>query len=90
VIDWLLMFLAMVIVDFIYAHYTKAASAHRAYAAANWAASMPFVNGLVVLLYVGDPWLLIPCAAGAWVGTFFSMRLDTYVSHWRVWWDGLS
>jgi presenilin-like A22 family membrane protease len=77
-IDWLLMFCAMVVVDFIYAHYTKAASAHRALSAANWAASMPYVNGLVVLLYVNDPWLLIPCSAGAWMGTWLSMRWDNY------------
>jgi hypothetical protein len=28
------------------------------------------ISGIVTILFVKDPWLLIPAAAGAWVGTY--------------------
>lgn len=73
---WLLclvVFFGMVIVDFAYAEYTKAASDRKKVASSSWASLLVVFNGIVVSSFVGDLTLLIPTAAGAWVGTYLSM-----------------
>lgn len=73
-IDYFLVFIAMAGVDFLYAEYTKAAADRRTYWASGMAALMIAFNAYVVTMYVGNWLMLIPTAAGAFVGTFISIR----------------
>lgn len=71
----LIVFGAMFVLDFVWAFYTKAIQKHRALASANWAVMILIFNGIAQIGYIGDPWLLLPAAAGAFGGTYLAMRL---------------
>ena len=71
---WSLVFLGMTVVDIAYAEYTKKVGDRKTKTASTWAAALVVFNGLVVASFVGDKWLLIPVAAGAWVGTYISLK----------------
>ena len=68
----LLVFLAYVVLDFVWARYTiDLATQHPL--AMLWAAIIPVLGGYVVIQYVKTPWLLGPVALGAVAGTFLGM-----------------
>lgn len=71
---WLLVFLAAVVVDFIWARYTAAVTSSRAIAAAWLSIGIIVSNAVVTVGYVTDYWLIVPTAAGAWCGTYFAIR----------------
>lgn len=72
--SWIIAFLSMAALDFIWAKYTKAATDHRALAAANLSAALVACNVVVTLGYVTNVWLIVPTLAGAWVGTYWGVR----------------
>lgn len=60
--------------DAAYAVYTKHIVARRHYRASGWAAVITFFNGVVVLAYVSNPYMLLAACAGAAAGTFVGSR----------------
>lgn len=42
--------------------------------AANADAALHLLTGLVVIALAGSAWYLVPSAAGAWLGTFMTVR----------------
>lgn len=66
----LLAFLAMFVMDFVWAKYTTAIAEKRAMPAASWAILITLLSGYVITSYVNDPWMLAPAAAGAFAGTY--------------------
>jgi hypothetical protein len=71
---YLLVFFGMMLVDFAYAEYTKAAADRKYFWSSNWAAILVVFNQLVIASCVNDIWLIIPVFAGAWLGTYISIK----------------
>ena len=66
----------MFILDFVWTRYTHAVASKRAMSAATNAVGIVFFNSVVTLAYVADPWMILPAAFGAFVGTWVAMRLN--------------
>jgi hypothetical protein len=77
--NWLLVFAALFLLDFVYARYNLATAERRVWASAHYAAIIILLGGFGVVSYSQDHVLLIPAACGAWCGTFSS-----------VWWSARS
>lgn len=67
-------FVGVVVLNYMYAEYTKAAADRNAMKSSFMAMFLIVVTGLVTSCYVVNPWLLLPASAGAFVGTFCSIR----------------
>jgi hypothetical protein len=67
-------FFGMVLLDIIWAEYSKACAARRALWAGIMAIGIIVGSALLVLSYTQDPWLLVPMGMGAFVGTFTSVK----------------
>ena len=72
-----LVFVAMVATDIVWAQYTRAVADHNLRKAPVMAAAIISIGAFVTTSYVQDYWMILPAAAGAYVGTFLS-----------VWWEG--
>jgi len=72
--QWFLVFVAYVGLDYVFARYTRAAAEGRQVPASNWAVLITLFNAFVVISFVKDPWLILPSCAGAFVGTYLSLR----------------
>jgi uncharacterized membrane protein YfcA len=71
----LLTFGGMVVLDFVWARYTIAITKKYAVVGGGYAALIMVLNGTVTLTYVHDPWMIIPAAAGAFVGTYIGSKI---------------
>jgi hypothetical protein len=71
--DWLVAFVLVFTLDFTWAFYVKRVQDGAALAASGWAASLFVISGCATIGYTHDPWLLVPCAAGAFCGTYFGV-----------------
>lgn len=71
---WVFVFTATVIADVIWAEWARAVSLRRADLAAVYAAGIIVCGAFVTIEYVHDHWLLLPAAAGAFVGTWWSVN----------------
>lgn len=88
---WFLAFIGMVVVDFAYAEYTKACADRDLVKSCNMAATIIGFQMLVNILGVSDWTLIPPIVAGAWIGTYLSLKYEidwdevaTFISK-RVW-----
>jgi hypothetical protein len=66
-------FVAVVISDFVWAKYMAAVSAGAAVAAANWAVLVIALGAYLVVSYVEDKRMVAPAAIGAWLGTYLAI-----------------
>jgi hypothetical protein len=74
ILSHILAFVGMIVVDFAYAEYTKACSKSELYKSCNMAATIIGFQMAVNTIGVTD-WIYLPSIiAGAWVGTFLSLR----------------
>lgn len=64
-------FVCMIVLDFAWGRYVLAMHL-TAVKAANWSVVLSTLSGIMSIAFVHDPWLLIPGAAGAWIGTYLS------------------
>jgi hypothetical protein len=69
-----LAFLGMVALDFVWARYTINLIKKNPAKSGGYAATIMLLNGIVTLTYVHDPWMILPAAAGAFVGTYLGGR----------------
>lgn len=65
---------AMFALDFVWVFYTKSVAAGRAHPASVWAGAITVLNGVAAIIYVGDPWTIVPAGLGAGAGTLLAMR----------------
>ena len=72
--QFLLVFLAMVATDFVWARYNIASINHRPVAAGLYSAAIVALGAYSVVSYTQNHWMWLPAAAGAFVGTFFAVR----------------
>lgn len=71
---WLGIFVVNSILDVVYAKYTMAVQARATVAASNWAGCIILLGGVSILTYTHDPILILPAAAGAWFGTYWTVK----------------
>ncbi len=69
----LIAFFGMFALDVVFARYALAVTARRPWWASSYAAVCLLLGGSVVVTYANDPIMLIPAAAGAFVGTYVGM-----------------
>lgn len=67
-------FFSLALLDFVWAYYTRAVVAKRPASASAYAAVITVLNGGAAIMYVATPILLLPAAAGAFVGTWLALR----------------
>jgi hypothetical protein len=72
----LLIFVAYIIVDAMYAYYTLQVTKRKPFSAATVGALMHFILALGVLSYVQNYLYIIPLALGSWVGTFLVVNRE--------------
>lgn len=68
-------FLALFALDFVWAKYTHALAAHQAIPASAYASGIILLNGVAVIGYTSDPWLLLPAILGAFAGTYAAIKI---------------
>jgi len=73
---WIQIFLGLVIVDVLYAIYTKQVQKDNAFYSSISASAIYIINALIVIGFVNDIWLLIPAALGAFVGTYIGVKIN--------------
>ncbi len=69
-----IVFMAMELLDWIYAEYVKAAAGRLEHKASFHAACLILITGFVTTSYVANPWLLIAAFFGAYAGTWLSIK----------------
>ena len=72
----LLVLLAYIIVDGMYAYYTLQVAQKNPFSAATSGALIHFLLALGVLSYVQNYLYLIPIAIGSWIGTFLVVKRE--------------
>lgn len=71
---WVWVFFATALIDVLWTRTVAATAARKALPAASWGTALYVVGNLVTLSVVGDPVLLLPGSAGAFVGTYLAVR----------------
>jgi len=77
--NWLLFtftFIAMAITDAVWAKYMIAVADKRALPAGIYSALIMILGGVVVLSYTEDKRMLLAAVLGAFVGTYFTIKLE--------------
>jgi len=72
--DIALAFFGLFVLDLIWAVYTKHIIGKSPWLASFWSSIIILLNGTITVAYVGRPWLLIPAALGAFIGTFVAVK----------------
>ena len=75
-LTFIAVFVVMVIIDFVWAKYIKAAADNRRIAAALYSAAIVVFGAFNTWVFIHNPWLVVSEAAGAFVGTWLSVTLD--------------
>ncbi len=70
----LFMFAAAFALDFVWARHTIACANRKALQASSLSVLLLLIGAGEAILYVGDHWMLVPAAAGAFLGTYVSVR----------------
>lgn len=73
-IQALIVFVAFVILDVVYALYTLAVAHRRIGEAVLWAAMIPALSAYIVTAYIDNAWMVVPACMGAAVGTWLVVR----------------
>lgn len=71
---WFIVFTIAAMLDFVWAIYTRHIVARNAGLAAFWAMIVAALIGVNTISYTENNWLLVPAAAGAFVGTYLATR----------------
>lgn len=72
--NYLIVFLATVAVDFAWTNYIAAAAEKVAHRAAAWSSLIILFGAVNIVAYSQDHWTILPAALGAYVGTWFAIR----------------
>lgn len=67
-------FLALFLLDFVWAKYTYAMTARQPGRASAYAALVILFSGSAAIGYTTDPWMLVPAMLGAFAGTYVAVR----------------
>jgi hypothetical protein len=68
---------SMIALDFVWAKYNIACAEKHAWQSACYAVGITLLAALMVLIYVSNPWMVIPQAAGSFVGTYIAVKTSS-------------
>ena len=71
---WIIVFLAIMLLDMLWAFYVDAIAKYHPYIAAFTAGALYIFSAIGVLAYTEDRIFLIPAVVGAMVGTFIAVK----------------
>lgn len=71
---WLIAFIAMALTDFCWVLTVRKVRDDAALAAAAWAVLLFLTAAVGVISYITNHWLLVPAAAGTFVGTYLGVK----------------
>ena len=74
---YLIAFISMAVLDFMWAIYTKKVTDGKAVGAAVYASILLVINATVIVSFVNNHWMLIPASLGAYVGTYYAVKIDS-------------
>jgi hypothetical protein len=74
-VSWWLTLAIVFVLDVAWARYTLSLAFDRPIAAGRNASFIYILSGAATINFVGDPWLLIPGAIGAFLGTVIGMMM---------------
>lgn len=74
-VSYLVTFLAVFAIDIFYVYYLKSVQENKPIKSSLLAVVLATISGIAVINYTTNHWLLIPAAAGAFVGTYAGMKL---------------
>ena len=74
--QWIIVFFAYVLLDIIWAEYTKAIASKKRMMASLWSAIIPVMSAILFVAFISNMWLLTAAACGAFVGTWLSLSID--------------
>lgn len=84
IIKYVGVFALVAFLDFMWAQYIKHTAAADALKSASYSMSIYLLGCVVTIAYVEDHKMMVPCALGAFVGTYLSAKLskkeDNHVS----------
>ena len=75
-IEWIAIFIGLVIIDILYAIYTKQIQKDNPLLSSASATAIYLISAAIVIGFVQDPWLLVPAALGAFVGTYIGVKIN--------------
>lgn len=75
VINFIVTFIAVTVVDIFYTYYIKSVNDNRAVVAGFWGAVVWLFGSIAVIEYTSNHWLLIPACMGAFCGTWIGIKL---------------
>jgi len=75
-IEYVIVFLSMFVVDVLYAIYLKSIENNKPLFASFMATIVFFVASIATIGYVDNHWLLIPACAGAFAGTWVGVKYN--------------
>lgn len=76
IIKALTVFVAIFVLDFFWAKYTACMTRKLAHKASLYSSLIILANGVAVVIYAGEPLMVLPAALGAYAGTFVAVKLD--------------
>lgn len=76
IVQWIIVFFAYVILDVIWAEYTKAIASKKRLMASLWSAVIPVMSAALFVVFLSNMWLLTAAACGAFVGTWLSLSIN--------------
>lgn len=74
ILHGLIVFVAALLADVVWARYTISVAAHAPRLAAIWATFIILIGVVNIDAYIASRWFVIPAAAGAAVGTYYTVR----------------
>ena len=74
---WIAVFTATVIADWLWAKWTISCQEKLVFPAAVFSAAIILCSGFTMIEFTKDPWLLVPAATGAFVGTWVAVVSET-------------
>ncbi len=75
VINFIITFIAVTVVDIFYTYYIKSVNENRAGIAGFWGSVVWLFGSLAVINYTANHWLLIPACLGAFCGTYVGIKI---------------
>jgi hypothetical protein len=73
-INHLVIFCSLLIIDIVYVFYLKYVSDNKIHKACAWASIITLINGVIFINYSVDVFTFISAMAGAYAGTYISMK----------------
>lgn len=80
----LLVFVLACVVDWIWSMYIKTTAHGQTLASSIYASLVVLAGAAITIFYVSDHWLVVPAAAGAFVGTWVSHKQVAILKAWNL------